>query len=344
MKNPFTVSFGKVPNKLITRIVQSNEIIDDFEDMSNQVYMITGVRGSGKTVMMTTVANSFKKDSTWIVLELNPERDILQAFAANLYSHPFIGRDIIDMKLDFSALGFGDSVEGKEKITDIENAISHMLKRVSKLKKKVLITIDEVTNTESIRVFCSAFQIFMRQEYPVFLLMTGLYENIYDIQNVKSLTFLYRAPKVVMTPLNLNSIANVYKTIFELSPKDANEMSVLTMGYPFAFQVLGYLRWQVGKNVPLEDILDEYDRYLEEYVYEKIWIDISPTDKKVLREMAASGETKVKLLREGLSMKSEEFAVYRDRLKRKGIINTENYGEVSFMLPRFDVFINKRLI
>ena len=84
------------------------------------------------------------------------------------------------MKLDFSVLGFGASVEGKEKITDIENAISHMLKRVSKLKKKVLITIDEVTNTESIRVFCSAFQIFMRQEYPVFLLMTGLYENIYE--------------------------------------------------------------------------------------------------------------------------------------------------------------------
>ena len=67
---------------------------------------------------------------------------------------------------------------------------------MTKKKKRLLITIDEVTNTKKMRIFASAFQIFVRQDYPIFLLMTGLYENIHELQNEKSLTFLYRAPKL----------------------------------------------------------------------------------------------------------------------------------------------------
>ena len=46
---------------------------------------------------------------------------------------------------------------------------------------RLLITIDEVVYSEQMKVFVSAFQIFMRQDYPIFLLMTGLYENIYEL-------------------------------------------------------------------------------------------------------------------------------------------------------------------
>lgn len=77
-----------------------------------------------------------------------------------------------------------------------------MLEQIKKAGKRLLISIDEVTNSEYIRVFASAFQIFIRQDYPIFLLMTGLYENIHNLQNEKSLTFLYRAPKVLLEPVN----------------------------------------------------------------------------------------------------------------------------------------------
>lgn len=55
--NPFSLSFGKEPVSLINRNVQSYEIIDTFEDENPayQVCMITGVRGSGKTVMLTEI-------------------------------------------------------------------------------------------------------------------------------------------------------------------------------------------------------------------------------------------------------------------------------------------------
>lgn len=43
-------------------------------------------------------------------------------------------------------------------------------------------------------------------------------------------------------------------------------------------------------------------------------------------------------------MKSELFSVYRDRLKRKGVLDTRTYGEVSFALPRFAEFVQTRIL
>ena len=105
MQNPFTLVFGRSPLESISRLAQTNEIIESFsaEFLNQQIYMITGVRGSGKTVMLTIV---------------------------------------------------------------------------KKMKKRVLISIDVVTSNTEMQVFASTFQIFVRNEYPVFLLMTGLFSKI----------------------------------------------------------------------------------------------------------------------------------------------------------------------
>ena len=341
MNNPFTLSFGKKPTQFISRITQTNEIMENFQasDPSNQIYMLTGVRGSGKTVLMTTIANSLRTEADWVVLELNPERDLLQSLAAKLYSIPQMQELFLKSKIDISALGIGVSIEHAVPVTDIESALELMLGELKKSGKKLLLTVDEVTNSAYIKVFASAFQIFLRKDYPVFLLMTGLYENLYELQNDKSLTFLYRAPKIMMDPLNFTAVKKHYMDILALDGQQAEQMALLTKGYPFAFQVLGYLYWENRGQKSLEDILPEYDQYLEEYVYSKIWSELSELDKKIVYEMAVSKETKIKLIRERLEMKSELFSVYRDRLKRKGVVSSEQYGYLTLALPRFDEFV-----
>ena len=90
MGNPFTLSFGKKPVQYISRLAQTNQILTAFqeENPTNQFFMITGVRGAGKTVMLTNIAMEMRKKSDWIVIELNPMRDILQSLAAKIYSIP----------------------------------------------------------------------------------------------------------------------------------------------------------------------------------------------------------------------------------------------------------------
>ena len=50
MQNPFTLSFGKKPLQYISRISQTNQIVETFrsENPANQLFMITGVRGIGQ--------------------------------------------------------------------------------------------------------------------------------------------------------------------------------------------------------------------------------------------------------------------------------------------------------
>ena len=64
-----------------------------------------------------------------------------------------------------------------------------------------------------------------------------------------------------------------------------------------------------------------YDQCLDEYVYSKIWSELSELDKKISLEISVRGEEKVKEIREKLDMNSGLFSVYRDRLKRKGVID-----------------------
>lgn len=264
---------------------------------------------------------------------------MLQSLAAKLYSIPQLHDLFLKAKLDFSAFGLGISIENASPVTDIEDVLSHMLEHINRCGKRLLITVDEAVSSDNIKIFASSFQIFVRDNLPIYLLMTGLYENIYELQNDKSLTFLYRAPKINLEPLNYTAIRKNYMDIFNISAADADKMTLLTKGYPFAFQVLGYLYWEYRNNKSIDDILPEYDQYLQEYVYEKIWSELSSHDRDVLTVISSCDSDRVKDIREKLGMNSQQFSVYRDRLKRKGVINTQEYGRISVSLPRFAEFV-----
>lgn len=340
-KNPYSLVFGKNPNQLISRPMQSNLILETFldDEPSQQIFMITGLRGAGKTVFMTDIAKQIEKEQDWIVVNLSPENNLLESLASKLSSENNLAKIFKNAKINLSFFGFGLEVSGVAPITDIETAITKMLESLKKQKKKLLVTIDEVSSTDTMRKFASAFQIFIRQDLPIFLLMTGLYANISTLQDEKSLTFLYRATKIDLKPLNIKNIASNYKKTIGVSEDIALKMAKLTMGYPFAFQVLGYFMWD--NNGKLDDILDEYSQYLEEYVYEKIWSELSNKDREIAYGIAMIDTGKISDIRAFLKLDTNEFNPYRKRLIKRGIINGDVRGYVTFTLPLFDEFVKE---
>ena len=194
-----------------------------------------------------------------------------------------------------------------------------------------------MSSSDYMKIFTSSFQIFVRQELPVFLLGTGLYENIEELQNEKNLTFLYRAPKIQLEPLNKKATIKKYQSIFKITYERAAQMAELTKGYPFAFQVLGYLTWNNGGDYL--GVMDQYEQYLAEFVYDKIWSELSEKDRKVANGIATANSSAVKDIRSTLGMETNEFNPYRKRLLRKGIITSEVRGCVSFTLPLFDKYV-----
>ena len=338
MENPFTLSFGKSPQTSIDRPVQTKEIVDTFEasEPNQQIFLITGVKGYGKTVLMTEVAKELSRDEKWIHVELNPTCDLISSLLTKLNSNKTCLEVLKNAKVNLSFFGFSFGFQGAPEIKDPEIAISQILKHMKKQGKRLLIIIDEATNTPQMRTFASTFQILVREDAPVYLLMTGLFQNINELQNVDNLTFLFRAPKIYLTPLNLSAIASEYKRIFECSNEDAGEMAGLTRGYPFGYQVLGYLTFQ--NRGDYKGILGKYEQYLTEYVYEKLWSEMSIKDQEVARGIARAGEGPTKKIREELNMTQNEFNPYRKRLLKKGIILADARGSVRFTLPMFKEF------
>ena len=79
MGNPFTLTFGKKPSEYIIRRADIEEIEKAFMDepARSQTYLIRGVRGSGKTVLMTAIAKEIADNSDWVCVDLNSSQNLV---------------------------------------------------------------------------------------------------------------------------------------------------------------------------------------------------------------------------------------------------------------------------
>lgn len=340
-KNPFSISFGKTPYQYIERNLIIDEIMSDLEAdiIQNQCFMITGVRGSGKTVTMTSIENRLRDSEEWIVIGLNAERDMLQSLVAKLYDSKKFLKPFFRSEINLSAFGIGVSLKNVPPVADIESALEQILKEMKRQNKRLLVTVDEVYNTAYVKEFASSFQILIRQDLPVFLIMAGLYENIHNLEDEKNLTFLYRAPKYYMDPLYLKSIENSYMKLLDIDKEEASVLAALTKGYPFAFQALGKFIWESKDHKLTDDVLIKYDEALAVYVYNKIWDEMSEKDRMYMTFIARKDPITTAELLDLSGSKKNEFSQYRKRLSDKGIIDISKRGFISIKLPRFAEYV-----
>lgn len=340
MSNPYSLVFGIDPSEHISRISQTSTVQKGLETGDQRIFMVTGVRGSGKTVFMNDIKKIFSAKKDWIVIELSTERDMLTGLVAKLYSKNKLSGLFKNTSISLSALGIGVEINNRQELADTEVILGEMLESLKKKKRHLLVLADEAVDNEPVREFASVFQILIRDELPISLLMTGLYENIDDLQNVKNLTFLHRAPKVHLCPLSIGTMAASYRKNLEVDEDESIELARMTQGYSYAFQVLGHLLYENGGKV--EEARVTLKQYLEEYVYDKIWSELSKKDKDIVYAISKTPSGKISDIRKFLKMDSNEFSPYKKRLLRKGLIANEN-GYARLVLPLFDEFARENI-
>ena len=165
----------------------------------------------------------------------------------------------------------------------------------------------------------------------------------HNIEDEKNLTFLYRAPKYFMEPLEFNEVKQSYMEILGVAEKDAGDMAKLTKGYPFAYQALGKYLWDAPKHKLTDAVIQKFDKALATYVYNKIWDEMSEKDRWYMNFISKKETMKTSELLELSGQNKSQFSQYRVRLSDKGIIDTGKRGIISIKLPRFAEFVQNKI-
>ena len=329
-----------MPHLIYVKRDEISKILDNFsyDEPSESVYKITGARGSGKTIILAKI-EELSKDKNWCVCRLSVNRDMLNQTLSNLINSGIIKNEDKITGINVCATMFGNgggvdvNKESNIKI-DIGNELDNCFQKLKETKTKILIGIDDVSRTPHMIEFASEFSKWLRAGYHVYLVCTGLYENIENLSNVKNLTFFRRATTIQSKTLNNVRMVEMYKKTLKVDVEKAKYLAALTKGYAYAFQKLGSLYFESDtKN--MDDIIAELKAELYSYSYEKIWEELTTEDRFLISFLKKDNvEYKRETLVEEMGSKHANYNVYRDRLIKRGLINNRQ-GTISLALPFF---------
>lgn len=340
IKNPFNPTFGDVP-ELFLRSDNVDEVDNIIKmiahsDFARSVF-ITGVRGVGKTSLMMRIVEKLNSDKNYYMADLINREGILSALFRILndqVSSKFKQTLQSINEISIAGLEIGREVDAP----DVDLALDKLLQGIKKEGKKVVITVDEVTDSKSIRDLIQLFSAFKRKKYPVYLIMTGLPDLVLNLQNNKKLTFLLRSDKVVVSPLERLDIFTTYQKVFQCSSEVATKLTNMTKGYSYAFQLLGYLLFEeVNGQIPtiadVQRVEAEYKNYLYNNAYQKIFSELSEMDKEYL--YAVCGNYKLDEIAKIMNKSNVFVAQYRRRAIERKLVVPTKMGYVAFTLPYF---------
>ena len=353
MQNPFTTTFNKVPLQTYISTGQERDIIENFsyEEPSESVIKITGVRGSGKTVLLSRIVKLLQddavKEKNWYVCVLTTSSDMLE----QLYSFLSHQKELrgkgqkgkINISANAKVLGVGGGIEvsseNKNEIFDIRYELGELIKRAASKNKKIFIGIDEVAKSDDMIKFASEFGKWLILRYPVYLVCTGLYNNVEQLSNVKILTFFKRATTVLMGPLNPIRMCEIYKSTLSVDNDTARKLARTTKGYSYAFQVLGSLYFKNGANESFNSIIEKLKYELFSYSYEKIWEELSEEERNLLYIISDGKSHKRAEILQKME-KPNNYSMYRDRLIKRGLVEQKR-GSIELALPYFGEYIKE---
>ncbi len=360
-ENPFTPTFGEIPAHLAGRqsIIQNVSVaFKSAQRRPELTSIISGARGTGKTTLLSVLANKAQTDG-WIVVEVTALPGMLDEIEVQLQDRAaHIVETSTSTKLtsiEIAAVG-GVSFQSAPQKTTWRSRVGKVIDALNELGVGVLVTVDEIDpKLDDMIHLAAAYQHFVREGKRAALLMAGLPHQVSSLLNDKTVSFLRRAQSY-----RLGRVADfevkeaLIKTIREngraIEDADVNEATRAIGGFPFLIQLVGYRFWNMSpqnKLISHDDMqagiglaLEEMDERILNATYQ----ELSAEDKNfVFAMLEDEEETKTSDLIVRLGKKPQQIAQYRRRLIDAGVIGERGRGVVAFELPYFREYLSKQL-
>ena len=360
--NPFNPQFGKRPKQFIGRELIINDFLQSLDDPNdpNRTTIITGIRGSGKTAILSDIHAGLNA-KRYAVIDVTAHGgmllEILDGFIRNGKGKNWLGKGYKDIE-SFSIGAMGFSVGLSKKSEKATHSFRFLLTGVlDELKSKNITTIfliDEVHNgAPEMREFAVTYQHLVREEYDVALMMAGLPSSVNDVLNDKILTFLRRAHRVELESIDVKAVEIAYEKAFDKAGRSfqgnaLKEAAAATDGYPYLIQLLGYFLFSDGSlaidSKLVQQSLELSKIELFKNVHDMLFQGLSIKDHDFLFAMAedemASSFSSIK---ERMGVSPGYASKYRLRLMVAGMVKPVEHGKLAFAPPYLREYIRTRL-
>ncbi len=354
-QNPFTPTFGAAPPLMVERDDTIERVLAALRHGPRHpdfTLLLTGRQGTGKTALLDAIAAAARHEG-WLSVSATasaPEfgtqlRHELSALAEDMQRAPKT------RLASAQALGFGLSwakeapdpqpllheLSLRRMLTGIADTLA-----TSGIGEGLLITLDEfhAADVDGARELAAAVQhVTRREQRPVALVMAALPEVTETVLADMGMTFFHRCARGEIGLLGYDAT----RTALEVPIRQAGgsidgtalELGARSSGgYPFMVQLVGYHGWEScaddAKHLAVDDMhegIHEADQALAAMLLMPLWSALSPTDREVLRHIAANdGPIEVAALASALHKSPSYINTYRRRLLRAGAITAPDRG------------------
>jgi len=360
MTNPFNPSFGKRPSHFIGRKDIQRELMFAVDDINSpwRTTLITGIRGSGKTALLSDLRIRYEDKNVATILLVPSDRMLNSLIVGLLNAFP---KKLLPRLPELKELSLNVGVGGakfgmKNDESYIQNTFEYQFAKLmdayNKYNVPVVLLIDEAQkHTSEMRELIIIYQQYIMQDYNISMVMTGLPKVISDVLNDDVLTFMRRSKQVSLDNLPIDFVKLEYRQIFKglMDLETINNAADATLGYPYLIQLVGYYLWQEvheSKNkhdteqAMLSYVMTYVKAELNDTVHRLVYASLSLLDRQFVQAMTEDDhESLMSDISVRLGKKHNLISRYRERLIDVGVIKSTGHGTVAFRYPYMKDYI-----
>lgn len=381
--NPYTPNAGARPPALVGRDdqLESFEILLDRlrRGYTEQSMLITGLRGVGKTVLLTNFEEK-ARERDWITVEaeitkgtefgqrmgqlvrralfqLAPkarwkERASRAAAVLKSFQLTLTSDGALSAGLDVEAAeGFADSGALDEDLTDLLVALGEAAQEHD---SGVVFLIDEVhfLATPELEALIAALHKTVQRQLPITLVGAGLpqlprlageaksyAERLFKFPQIGELSAI-EAEQALVDPAERLDVAYDKRAITAIVD--------YTEGYPYFLQEYGNVLWDLAEISPIsltdvEEAREAVEAKLDSSFFRVRAERTTELELRYMRAMAelGPGAQQARDVAAQLDRSSEQMGPTRSRLIDKGLLYTPGHGLAAFTVPQFDRFMRR---
>lgn len=383
VRNPYMPGAGRKPAALVGRddTLRSWDIALQRAErgVTDQPFVLYGLRGVGKTVLLTQLRHDAQARDWWVVqVEAGANRSLREMLGEGLYeplseiSRPSAGRRVLralktalSFKASYDATGtwtFGADLSGIPGggadsgvlDTDLRKIIKDVSLAAAEEGVGLAILIDEAQDlsTAELTTLAVVSQAAAQDNWPALFALAGLPSLPQTLAEAKSYTERFQ-----FNPVEKLSHEDAHAAIVRPAEQEgvswdgaALENLVEASGrYPYFIQQFGREAWDVadGDRIELVDArvgVSVGQKQLDSGFFKARWDRTTASEKRYLRAMCPEGDTGVGSGEVASRLKKTINALgpTRANLIHKGLIYAPDHGVVSFTVPGMAAFIRRQ--